>query len=111
MEITNRRQGTVQIVEIKGSMNALTAPAFDQFFKEAAASDLNDFLILLNGLDYISSAGIRSFLIAAKQVKTRNGRLLFAGMKDAVKEIFAIAGFMEIFRIYDSEKDALKELV
>jgi anti-anti-sigma factor len=110
MEITSRQDGAVTIIEVKGRMDAVTAPDFDQFFREAASSDTKDFLILLNGLDYISSAGLRSILMAAKQITVKNGRLVIAGIKDAVKEVFNISGFQAILRICESEEDAFKEL-
>jgi anti-sigma B factor antagonist len=110
MEITSRQEGPVTIIEVKGRMDALTAPVFDNSFREIASSDHSDFIISMNGLDYISSAGLRSILMAAKQVKARNGRLLLAGMKDAVKEVFNLSGFNSILRICDNEEDALKEM-
>jgi anti-anti-sigma factor len=61
-------------------------------------------------LDYISSAGLRSILMAAKQVKAKNGRLLIAGMKEAVREVFNLSGFFSILHICETEEDALKEL-
>jgi anti-anti-sigma factor len=110
MNITSRQNSAITIIEVKGRMDAVTAPDFDKSFSELASSDIQDFIILLNGLDYISSAGLRSVLMAARQVKAKNGRLLIAGMKDAVKEVFSLSGFHSILRVCESEEEALKEL-
>jgi|WetSurMetagenome_2_1015567.scaffolds.fasta_scaffold00036_17 anti-anti-sigma factor len=110
MEITSRQEGAVSIIEVAGRMDAVTAPTFDKFFREISSSEIQAFLILMNNLDYISSAGLRSILMAAKQVKAKNGRLVLAGMKDAVKEVFNLSGFQAILRICESGEDALKEL-
>jgi len=38
-------------------------------------------VLSLDGLEYISSAGLRSILSIAKQLKAKNGKLLFAGLQ------------------------------
>jgi len=110
VEINSRQLGTITIIEVTGRMDAVTAPAFDKFFRERMTSDRLDFVIALNRLEYISSAGLRSILMAAKQVKARNGRLLLAGLSDAVAEVFNLSGFNTIVRICENEEAALQQL-
>ena len=61
------------------------------------------------GLEYISSAGLRSILSTAKQLKVKEGRLLFADLRGPVKDVFKISGFGSLFKIYDTEEEALRE--
>ena len=46
----------------------------------------------------------------AKQVKAKNGRLLLAGLRNAVEEVFNLSGFNKIFLICDNEEVALQQL-
>ena len=110
MDITHSQQGAVRIIELKGRMDAVTAPLFDKAFAEAATPDAADFVIQLNGLEYISSAGLRSILMVAKQVKAKNGRLILTGLTDEVREVFHLSGFHTILRICDTKEAALAEL-
>jgi len=61
-------------------------------------------------LEYISSAGLRSMLAIAKVLKTKEGKLVFAGLQGPVKDVFKISGFGLIFTIFDTEAEALKQL-
>jgi len=110
LDITHSQQGAVRIIELKGRMDAVTAPLFDKAFAEAATPEALDFIIQLSGLEYISSAGLRSILMVAKQVKARNGRLILTGLTDEVREVFHLSGFHTILRICDSLDVALAEL-
>ena len=59
-------------------------------------------------LDYISSAGLRVLLAAAKQLKTTNGELRLCNLNEVVQEVFAISGFDMILPISESESEALE---
>jgi anti-anti-sigma factor len=67
-------------------------------------------LLLMNKLEYISSAGLRSILAIAKVLKTKEGKLVFAGIQGPVKDVFKISGFGSIFTIFDNEVEALSQL-
>ena len=62
----------------------------------------------LGRLDYVSSAGLRCFLIAAKHVKPLGGTVVVAAMRPVVKEIFEISRFNLVFPIFDTVRDALQ---
>lgn len=67
-------------------------------------------VIDLSGLRYVSSAGLRSFMLAAKQAKAQQGEIVIAGMQPVVREIFEISRFTLLFRVFpdlDSALDAL----
>ncbi len=61
-------------------------------------------------VDYISSVGLRVLMLAAKQVKTQQGRLVIAGLTPVVKEIFEISRFHMVFEIFASVPDALARM-
>ena len=62
-----------------------------------------------SGLNYISSAGLRSILALAKKLKGNEGKILLAGVSGPVEEVFKISGFSSMFKIFDSEESALRE--
>ena len=68
------------------------------------------FIVLdLSGL-YVSSAGLRCFMLAAKQAKAQNSRIVIAAMQPVVSEIFQIARFNLVFDAYPRVRDALAAL-
>ena len=81
--------------------------AFEQAVMDKIDSGKAKMVIDLSGLEYISSAGLRVLLMAAKQVKTGNGALALCGLKDHIREVFEISGFLPILTIVDDESAAL----
>ena len=77
---------------------------------EAAARPQRGVVLDLSNLEYVSSAGLRCFVLAAKQAKAQGGRIVVAGMQPVVAEIFQISRFNLVFDIFSSVRDALTTL-
>ncbi len=109
MKISNMgRKMDFIVVAVEGRMDAVSAPEFERFLNGLIADDVLRIIVDLEALDYISSAGLRSVLITAKKVQSKNGKILIASLRDTVKEIFEISGFSTIIPIYESVDAALK---
>ena len=109
MDITTWKEGNATVVAVNGRMDAVTGPdyqkAMETLIRDGSLIIINDF----SKLDYISSAGLRSILFTAKLLKNKGGSILFAGVRDSVKEVFEISGFGSIFSTYPSVETALKQ--
>lgn len=110
MEIRVEKDEKCPIVSVKGRMDALTAPDFERQVSEMIEKEDTDFIIDLAELEYISSAGLRSILVAAKKLKQKEKRLFLAALQDVVKEVFEISGFSGIIPIFDSVETVLKQI-
>jgi anti-anti-sigma factor len=77
---------------------------------ERSAKDKLSIVLDLSGLEYVSSAGLRCFMLAAKQAKAQNSRVVIAAMQPVVAEIFQIARFNLVFDAYPKVRDALGAL-
>lgn len=77
----------------------------------ASCTGGGDRLVLdLSGLEYISSAGLRVLMLASRDVKSRDGRLVVCGLQPIVKEIFEISRFNIVFNVLPDRAAALAEL-
>jgi anti-anti-sigma factor len=110
MEISKTRERNAVVMTVKGRMDAVSSPEFEKEMEELIGQGEKTFIVDLSNLDYISSAGLRSILITAKKLKTREGKLLLSSLKEVVKEVFEISGFSSIIPIYDSVELAFAEL-
>lgn len=110
MEITTRQEKEKNIVTVKGRIDGVTAPEFERYLFELISQGTRNFIVNLDGLEYISSAGLRSIIVIAKKLKTLEGNIYFTGIKGAVEEVFKISGFYSIFKIYDSDVVALNNI-
>ncbi|MEN6623265.1 MAG: STAS domain-containing protein [Smithella sp.] len=108
MEIETTKEKNKLIISVKGKIDAVTAPAFEKELSGLIEKGENNFLLDFSGLEYISSAGLRSILSTAKQLKPKGGNVIFFGLKGPVKDVFKISGFGTIFQIYETREDALK---
>jgi anti-sigma B factor antagonist/stage II sporulation protein AA (anti-sigma F factor antagonist) len=67
-----------------------------------------DHLVLdCTGMDYISSAGLRVFMLAARQVKAQQGWLALAAVQPLVREVLEITKFTQVLRIEPTVRAAV----
>jgi len=107
MEIQTRKESKTMIISVKGRIDAVTAPGLEKNLFNLIAQGETALLLNLEELDYISSAGLRSILAAAKQLKAKSGELFIAGLQGSVRDVFQMSGFYSIFKIFESEAEAL----
>lgn len=107
MEFKSNKQDGFLVVEASGRMDAITAPEFEAQCKTWLADGDTNVLIDFSQLEYISSAGLRSVLSAAKQLKGANGELRFCALSGMVSEVFSVSGFASMFRIFPDKDTAL----
>lgn len=60
-----------------------------------------------SGLSYISSAGLRVLLVAARDTQSKGGKALFCGLSKQIAEVFAVSGFDKILAVHAGRDDAL----
>ena len=110
MEIETRKQENATVVSVTGKMDAVSSPELEKELSQLMAEGEKGFVIDLGELDYISSAGLRVILAAAKRLKEKEGKILLASLQDMVREVFEISGFSAIIPIYESVESALKHV-
>ena len=95
IEIKKNQEETV--VDLAGRLDTTTAPALDKTINEDIGETKN-LVLNLNGLEYISSAGLRVLLSAQK--KMRNiGSMKVTNVCEEVMEVFEMTGFADILTI------------
>lgn len=107
MEIGTRKERGATVVTVAGRLDAMTTPDFDACLAAAIDEGNRAFVVDLAQLDYISSAGLRGILLAAKRLRGLEGSLRFAGVRGAVREVFDLSGFGSLFLLADSVDAAL----
>ena len=113
MNVTARRFANAVVVLAAGRLDQDTCEAFRADllkYVEEAAHDGGAIVLDLSALEYVSSAGLRCFMLAAKQAKAQNSRIVIASMQPVVAEIFQIARFNLVFEAYPKVRDALASL-
>ncbi|MBE6414465.1 MAG: STAS domain-containing protein [Verrucomicrobiaceae bacterium] len=110
MEIKIISQPSSEIIVIKGRLDVTTTQDLEKTFTDLFNAGKNKMLIDCTELEYISSAGLRTLLTAAKTSKKIDGKIVLANLNTNVKQIFEISGFTSIFDIFDSLQNAVSAL-
>jgi len=113
MPLAHRLYETALVLAPTGRLDHDNCEAFREELAphlERSAKDGASLVLDLSGLEYVSSAGLRCFMLAAKQAKAQNSRIVIAAMQPVVAEIFQIARFNLVFDAFPRVRDALAAL-
>jgi anti-sigma B factor antagonist len=77
-------------VKLTGSLDTATAPDLERQLGPVLARGVKDLVFDLAELKFISSAGLRVFSIARKQLKERGGQASFVNMQPQIQEVLEI---------------------
>jgi anti-sigma B factor antagonist len=113
MEVTIKgaeRANDWSIVSVKGRLDTLTAPDLEKQVIAWIGEGHRMLLLDLTGVEFLSSAGIRAILVAAKKTKEQKGTMAVAGLQGIAQEAFKLSGCSTIISTYASVDSALKGL-
>jgi anti-sigma B factor antagonist len=110
MNVGSRRYANALVVTVSGRLDQDSCDAFrNQLtgFVADAAQGGGAVVLDLSGLEYISSAGLRCFMLASREARTKNARVVVASLQPMVAEIFAISHFNLVFQVFPDVREAL----
>ena len=107
MKVSHKLEGDTQIALAHGRVDGSNAREF-QIALEAVINDSSGGLILdCEELTYISSAGLRVFLLMARILQQSNRKFAICSLSPEIGQIFEISGFDKIIPIHDKRSGAL----
>jgi anti-anti-sigma factor len=98
----------IKIVSFIGELDSTTAPETDKALKALIEAGATKIIINFVDVEYISSAGLRILLGAAKSLTAKGGGLKMCNLNEVVQEVFDISGFSSIFSLSKTEQDAIQ---
>ena len=107
MEISQKKVDDVNVVRLSGRLDAYAANDVERELEALLANESVHLVLDLEELEYISSSGLRVLLIALKKARKQKGDVRLASLQPYVKEVFDIAGFTQLFKMFDKEQDAV----
>jgi len=110
MDIHHVKEGEITIITINGRLDGATAPVAEETIEKILKGDCSRMLFDFSELDYLSSVGLRILLMAAKELKQKEGKMVLCSLADYVKEIFEISGFDSLIPISDTVELGIKRL-
>ncbi len=97
LTISNTKNGNDLTFTLVGRLDTITAPSFEKEIRQNLKG-IENLIIDLKDLEYISSAGLR-VLLAAQKVMNRQGEMVVRNVNDVVMDVFEVTGFIDILNI------------
>jgi anti-sigma B factor antagonist len=109
MEIRERQNGEVAIVELAGRLTINDEPGqLREAVSNALKRGAKHVLLHLAGVRYIDSTRLGELIAAHVTVTRQGGRLKLVGTPERIVELLALAGLDGIFERHASEDEAVK---
>ena len=112
MRVTSHRYASCVVVRADGRLDHDTCDPFGAQLTEwveGAARERGIVVLDLSGLEYVSSAGLRCFMLGSRHASSTGTSIVVAALQPMVAEIFAISHFDRLFSVFPSVRAALAE--
>ena len=107
MQIGTRDVYDILVVDMDGRLDTSTSGDAHDEMVRIAQSGTKKIVLNLDKLEYVSSAGLRVILTAAKLLQTATGEMKICHANGVVNEVLETSGFNHLINIYANEKDAV----
>ena len=110
MDLREDIAGEVTVLEVTGRIDSTTAPVLGEKLTGALATPQRRLVLDLRQLEYISSAGFRVLLLAAKRAEEAGSRFVLCSVSGKVRQLFDLGGFLDLFPISASREEGIAAL-
>jgi len=114
MKVRLEKVPRATLVIAEGRLDFGAAPAFQKELEQAVAaahaSEAKAVIVDCAALDYVSSAGLRTFLQAARASQRAGVVFALSTLQPAVREVFELSGFSRMIPIHADRTAALAKI-
>lgn len=107
MEIGDEQVSETLVIAPRGRVDSVSSGELERHVVSRLDGGARRVVIDLAGVEYISSAGLRVLLVAAKRLKPPQGVLVLCGLGPSVRTVLELAGFMSLFTVEPAREQAL----
>lgn len=107
MEMSEEVVSGARILGLSNRLDAVTSKPVEERILGLIDGGDHRLVVDLSRLEYVSSAGLRVLLLAAKRMKAAGGRLAVCSPTDHVRQVFEISGFASVLSVYGSRDEAI----
>ncbi|WP_019569944.1 STAS domain-containing protein [Thioalkalivibrio sp. ALE11] len=109
MELKEETVDGVRVIRPAGRLDSNTSPELEAALFAHLEADPR-LVIRFADVEYISSAGLRVMLMAAKKVRQQGGQLVLCEIHEPIREVFEISGFLSILEVCDDRDAAVAQV-
>lgn len=101
MPLSFESDADILAVHLSGRLDGTNAAEAEQALLDRVQEGPKHVILDMTDLEYISSAGLRVVLLAAKHLRKTDGTLALCGMPGHIREVFEVSGFLSLFAVSD----------
>jgi anti-sigma B factor antagonist len=109
MQINTRPVQHISVVEIIGELDGKTVPGAEEQILDLLQPECR-IVLDLTQVTYVSSAGLRMFLVLNRRATSNKGYIALLGLSEEIRDTMDITGFLSHFTTYETLDAALEAL-
>ena len=113
MELQTLDIANVLLIHVEGRVDFTTAQSFQDLLLPKltdCTGETKKALLDLSGVHYMSSAGLRVLVLAARQCQKQQGEIVLAALPQFLQDVFRITHFDVLFKMFTTVRAALEHL-
>ncbi len=110
MLVNFSRQNDIGVIKVGKALTAATVDTFREQLSrwQEAESDVKNYVIDLEQVDFMDSAGLGTLIAVLKRITERGGDMKIAALQKKPRMVFEITRAYKVFEIYENVDDAVK---
>ena len=108
IEVAEERDQGALVLLPSGSLDSGNAHAFEALVMGHINNGERRMIVDFSELHFVSSAGLRVFIIAARALKAHQGHIALCAMRHHVEDVFRVSGIYRVITIKASRTEALE---
>lgn len=101
LDVSVQSMKRVDLITVSGRVDSNTAPELEETLENRMGEGRHNLVLEMSGVEYLSSAGLRTLVSALRTCKKRGGDVRIAAPSERVSEVMSLAGLDALFQTYD----------
>jgi anti-sigma B factor antagonist len=106
LSIETENTQEISVVKVKGRVDSDTAPQFDHALSGLLNDKRNKIVLHLQGVEFLSSAGLRVMVKALKDAQNSGGDVRLASVSEPIEVVLRTVGMLQMFKMFSTSEEA-----
>lgn len=108
----SKTMDNISIIQLSGGLDIETSDILNKNIEDFIEKGITQFVVNMNNVEYLSSAGLGALIILDGVLKKCNGEIKICATDDTiVTRIFQLHGIIHLFEVYNDEESAIKAFI
>ncbi len=96
----------ISLMRINGRVDSDTTPEFESALSKLLNDNRNKIILDLQGVEFLSSAGLRAMVKALKDAQKSGGDVRLVSVSQPIEVILRTVGMLQMFKMFSTSEEA-----